>query len=995
MKLKKFWYLTLGLLVGLCASVLHAANFYVDALTGDDTNAGTEEAPFKTVKAGMTAANALTDEASTVSIKGGDDRTYTIETEEDLCVVTVADLTVGKWGDDKPLITLAETLGTNVANPTVFLIDNHDDSNVQSANNVTFRDLRFSYTNGSSGNSLSERGCIFDFCGNNCVVENCEFMQNGAGSSGKAGSTLIRAMNGNENRRTVWGRNLVVRNCTFTDVKNLSYRVIQIGNNVRIEGNIFTGCDSYFYPPKRVEYGSFVSNRLFRCTAPIQSAGGFDSEVYNFEIAFNIFAECGTGFLQKDFRGMDNVRIHHNTIVGATTFITAKSFNNQFDNRISWTPKIYDNLVVLKDEASLLVENQTALPSNLTTSFDSSNSNNLPDFRGNVYFATGGFVSGNATTLNGYDIEAGLGEGVTEGAGNRPLTITPTFLDTDDVTSPDFYRYVGTHYPWSDAGVGGEYNTVSYVGAIEPAVSEEDFVEIVDFSFTMSGTEPPVTATFTVDYSSHATEAATLQWDFDGDGVVDLEGVDKTVTYTFAKPGDYTPQVTVSVASGATTLSKTIATPTTYKFRLSNIYVDASAAENGGGTEEAPFRTIAEAAAWSGENVTIHVRGGGDRVYAIDTAEDLIVLNAKNMVLQAWEGSEEAPLIEVSPSLATLTNNPSVVTIPSGCDGATVRGLAFHYSCTSAAKLDGNSLGKGGCVIRLTANDCSVEDCTFTQEGTPYRDYNSTYSVRSDAEQGTRTTVGKGMTVRRCRFTNVTGLGVKTGDNATLAENIYDACIRCFFPVKQIDGFSFISNRVINCTTTMSSAGQSYGELTNAELAYNIFVGSDVPFLTKGVQGMSQVVIHHNTIVGFTSFLAIDNFTMWFKPTIFDNLIVLPGDDTSVFVLNASGTPINFQTDSVFRNNAYLANDLITGTALEQDGYSDNLTQTDNIVLTEAPVFINTSDVKSDNFYRPKQGANETWAIRGAAWTNSGAYPDYIGAMAPNYTRAGFTMIVR
>ena len=448
-------------------------------------------------------------------------------------------------------------------------------------------------------------------------------------------------------------------------------------------------------------------------------------------------------------------------------------------------------------------------------------------------------------------------------------------------------------------------------------------------------------------------------------------------------------------------------------------YVDSQASSGGTGTQSAPFVTIRAAFDLAGEGDTILVRGGADRSYTIGSGADLIVVPASNMTLRSYGGYGPAK-VEISETLCDVTNNASVILVPTNATYFTVSGFDVTYYGNRGVRHKG-SLGDQGRVIEVFGNNATVEDCTFRQVGN-YARKGSDIAYGNDAmgqvAVGTRakehSKVGCDFTVRCCRFLGESDdrsmVATRQGMSSVFSENVFSNCYIFTAPVKNgSTTVLFSSNVFYRCNSFLSY--WSYSEFQAAEFAYNIFFSEperSESFINKngqhtnGTGGLNgdKVFIHHNTLVNAAHLACISNsVNINWQPQFFDNLIVLDptlGDDATVFwneqTAFKSGNFSSFKTGGVgcLKNNAWYAPGGISGgAATTVAGYdlSKGCTIADNIVLNEWPTFI-SMDLGSPNFMRPRASRNPTWATRGVAWTNavSGCKTglcDYIGAVEP------------
>jgi len=449
------------------------------------------------------------------------------------------------------------------------------------------------------------------------------------------------------------------------------------------------------------------------------------------------------------------------------------------------------------------------------------------------------------------------------------------------------------------------------------------------------------------------------------------------------------------------------------------VYVDSQAAPGGTGTRESPFATIPAAFHLAGEGDTILVRGGSGRSYTVASGDDLVVVPASNITLRSYGGDGPAK-VEISETLCEVTNNASVILVPTNATYFTVSGFDVTYYGNRGVRHKG-SLGDQGRVIEVFGNNATVEDCTFRQVGNYTRkgsDIAYGNDVMGQVAVGTRTKehskVGYDFTVRRCRFLGESDdrsmVATRQGMSSVFSENVFSNCYIFTAPVKNgSTTVLFSSNVFYRCNNFLSY--WSYSEFQAAEFAYNIFFSEaerSEAFINKngqhsnGTGGLNgeNVFIHHNTLVNAAHLACISNsVNISWQPQVFDNLIVLDptlGDDATVFWNEQeafkSGNFSSFKTGGkgCLKNNAWYAPGGISGgVATNVPGYdlSKGCAITNNIVLDAWPTFM-SMDLSSPNFMRPRASRNPTWATRGVAWTNavSGCKTglcDYIGAVEP------------
>ncbi|MGN0843987.1 MAG: hypothetical protein ACI4QT_02050 [Kiritimatiellia bacterium] len=738
------------------------------------------------------------------------------------------------------------------------------------------------------------------------------------------------------------------------------------------------------------------------------------------EIAYNRFihndgsSSCyrliGHGDTYNGCWNKEPIRIHHNTIVGYDEVFSAPLYGNYGS---PWKPEIFDNLIVapngtlfIEDAKALWKTNMDGTEQELTSSFIAGST----FIKNATYCPT--FVSGSATSLAGYDLEGSLtGEGTT-----IELSAAPVFLNTDDPASADFYRLNTSANPWVANGSGGSEGTYpTYIGALEPAHGSEagEFFYLDSLTETAASYFAPAEVAFTVAYGLNGGDV-TIYWDFDGDGVFDKSFVETStepltkvsVTNTYPVAGVYTPQVKIVDSATGKELVAHLATPQ-LPIAIETIYVDANAAAGGDGTPERPFKTIPQGLAVSGAGSTVHVRGGADRLYAVASDGDTLTIAAAGTTLRAY-GDEGRVNIRVSDTFKDDGGTKDVVTI-SAAD-VTLSGFSFVYGP--------ESLKSGLRLVAYSGDHLTLADCHF--EGTQAiaaggSGMNGLIAVSSDSiyPTGLKVVDSEFVTIRGTRHDRAASIFTAAGD-AMFARNLFTNCYGAVHSSfnGQAGGILFVSNVVYAAEDTTyyaqigaADAGffrSSYKGLGSGEYAYNVFLGpTNQPlFNLSSWQGFTgKVSVHHNVIKGFDCVFGhgegsnqAGNESCPFE--FFDNLIEV----NTVFI---EDTPDNaatmFKSGSFFRNNAYLApNGIVSGRSTELSGYSfaENMALTDNIVLMEPATFINTADRESDNFYRPRETANPTWATKRAAWTDDGKYPAYIGAVEPVFT-TGFLLLFR
>lgn len=437
------------------------------------------------------------------------------------------------------------------------------------------------------------------------------------------------------------------------------------------------------------------------------------------------------------------------------------------------------------------------------------------------------------------------------------------------------------------------------------------------------------------------------------------------------------------------------------------IYVDASStAETPNGSQGSPYKTIAAAVKAANSNTeeasTVFVKGH----HVIDGKkddlgeDDLVTVTAAGMTIRAW--GDEKPLVEISKDLSVNLGNedPKVFEIKVGADHCTIRNLSFKYYSQANEQLQGNSLGKGGRLFSVYGNDCVIHGCEFRRNGSRTAKFGGQAVIYNEATQHTLSH-GARMDVCECVFENV-GFAeksiIRTGSDNRIINNIFkDSAGYYMYPVKVTSGGYFVSNRVVNCSSPLKTNGENWQEIPSPEIAYNIFVCSDVSFIQRnGTAGFRErPMIHNNTIVGCDNFIYVEDMSnkKW-TPWIFDNLIVLK--EGGVVINEAENDALgSFTTSFVTQKinkviftpkisgNAYFAAQFSGGSATSLQGYDlygEGLVCENNIRLGVAPEFLNTTDITSEDFYRINS-TKYPWVLD--ATGTDDFVGEYIGAVPP------------
>lgn len=428
--------------------------------------------------------------------------------------------------------------------------------------------------------------------------------------------------------------------------------------------------------------------------------------------------------------------------------------------------------------------------------------------------------------------------------------------------------------------------------------------------------------------------------------------------------------------------------------RGADIYVNATAAEGGEGSFEAPFQTIRAGvdAAADGDTVKVYAAPGVTNVWS--SQDDILVIPQSNLTIEPYGDSSVAE-IRAKSSIGPGDVRISLITVQEGADRVTLRGLSITYECNPGPV--GSALGRSGRIIDSYAHYTTVKDCEFHPVGTANagNGYGGSWIVYSEAPDGYASeTTATNLRVSGCLFDGVkTQQPIKCSYKQVIEGNTFLNCDRPpFYAVKSHPGdLLCVSNLFVN-SHSINTVGPNWSELQKGEIAYNIFITTTgEPFIDKGMHGLTgdQCPIHHNTVIGCSDFIKVTTTSgtvpLW-HPQIFDNLIVLADGG---IVIEETATAFNgdntssFQTGkgAFFRNNAYFAASLSGGALTLVPGFdlSNGLAVSDNTVLPTGPTFYST-DLSNPDAYRLVDTAYP-WVERG--WTSEGAYPSYIGARPP------------
>lgn len=566
----------------------------------------------------------------------------------------------------------------------------------------------------------------------------------------------------------------------------------------------------------------------------------------------------------------------------------------------------------------------------------------------------------------------------------------------------------------------------------------------VIFSADITSGFVPITNVFTV-VTDGLSGSMTYAWDLDGDGETDIVTSVPTLTHEWTERGTYTVKLKVTDEYEN---SAEAAVPD-YVCAKGMVYVDANAAAGGDGSVARPFKSIKAAADDVTSEETILIRGGADRQYEILTYNDSVVLplhkthvsirgcDADWVPISDWSQTNDMAKVWISNEYSKAScilnggwwNDNKDYYTPDyespfclfGQD-CVISGLRFEFGQESFKSQYYGGTG----LINVDADNIIIESCAFIM----------TDSQGHYGGAGTRGVIyGVSDLATNCKMRrNYVKLGKRSDEIAffgrlrtdvLVVENYFeniDAVLGAGIDTASGVWVNVISNTFLNCASTSTIGYGGNGYPYGGEIAYNRAIhnnGGDGTyyFLRYGSQyngswKSADTKIHHNTIVGYDAMFYSPKYQgktnpyTW-QPLIFDNIMILPGGE--VIIADAigmwpntnnepsvpqSGSP--FREGSEFRCNALLAGAFGGGTMMVTNATSDifaNLGYTNTTInLTSAPVFMNTTDVRSPNYYRIKCDSS-SWAAKGG-YTYEGAYPRYIGAVEP-LVSGGVMLFVR
>jgi hypothetical protein len=467
------------------AEIARAGAVYVDATAGAG-GTGSPSAPFTTLSAGVAAAS----ERDVVYVRGGTGRTYAVAAAEDASVFGEEGVSlVGCDAEWTPISGYAQTndmpvvaISPSYANDCHAATGSVPDPFRVSTNNVSVSGFKFTFGRVSfRQQNKGGSGLICCHSMTNLTVEACAFVMtdatgtySGAGTAGVINSEIVG------NVTSVRGLNL--RNCYFRLGK---YRCSigafsPVGGVVNVTGCHFENLDTLCIGTGGNHNGAtlnFTSNVVLNCANESDGYrqdflyGGYNFYPTNAEIAYNRFIhDDGStlyysvmshgGSYGGSFTG--DVRIHHNTVRGYDRFLVSRRRSR--DPSDLWTPKIFDNLLLLADGGTVVYEQGTELwYGDATCSY---NDGSL--FSHNGYYVGSGAFNATESEIVGYALTLSP-TNCTALDGTGCATVVSWFVNTTDPSSPGYYRPGGAAADWMRRGYAGENGEYpAYLGALNP-----------------------------------------------------------------------------------------------------------------------------------------------------------------------------------------------------------------------------------------------------------------------------------------------------------------------------------------------------------------------------------------------------------------------------------------------------------------------------------------------------------------------------------------------
>ena len=447
-------------------------------------------------------------------------------------------------------------------------------------------------------------------------------------------------------------------------------------------------------------------------------------------------------------------------------------------------------------------------------------------------------------------------------------------------------------------------------------------------------------------------------------------------------------------------------------------YVDSQAASSGDGTQASPFATIQEGVNAAAAGDTVYLKGS---LFVSQASQCVVIpVDKPELTLSNWGGGRFS--IEVDNDFMKNMENKASTNIITVCSQSnTISGINFVYHKNS---LGLQNYGKGSFIFFRT-NYQTVVDCRFyrpSNEATPgYAGVDRLISGQSWGGNQNNSYGQSYMTIRNCIFENTFGFRGDThkypigvGDYATIANCVFSNCWSIATAIQngKFNQHTIVSNVLILAAMdssrmlapTEQNGGvfySAFGGMGKGEIAYNVFVGQNRDFALFNYGrndgfNSGKISFHHNTVIGFAYILSGgrtnskddvygDNKALFeFADNIIDANVLFYENAT-----NAAHQASAIKSGSVLWNNAVCLtnNDLIaTGAAANSTMYNlfDKLSISNNVFLARLPEFVETNNIHSVDFYRPRLRRGQDADLRRIGWTGeNGEYPRFVGAREP------------
>lgn len=451
------------------------ADIYVDG-SFEGVPAGTLESPYTTIAAGCAAAYP----GDRILVRGGQEYFFSATTMD---AATLSVASVRLLGCDTDWNPIADCQATDKM-PVVSISDSFD------------LELRTPFSVSGTGNVISgfqvqfsgaifkgrdQKGLISLALGaENTVIEDCVFHLSGSDSEATGGKMNGIVFCEKGVKDGPHARNTLIRGCHFKMPKPCVSvcAFYNLHEGTRFEENLVTGLGKLF--DGKIGFGGvdfhIVSNVFVNCSnGTTQQYGSWllDSNGYpspeSGEIAYNRFVrdDFGDAFRysliqhsRQDNGCWKQVMFHHNTIVGYDVVFDSPGTNGTDVAGAMWQPQIFDNLIV--GVGSVLSESANGKWKKGGTEYASSF---LPGstFQGNVVQCDGELNTGSAKSQGWYSL-ANLAGWDTK----KIITADPTFINTTDPTSQNYYRLRVKDDPWVVDSALDDSSYPHFVGAVAP-----------------------------------------------------------------------------------------------------------------------------------------------------------------------------------------------------------------------------------------------------------------------------------------------------------------------------------------------------------------------------------------------------------------------------------------------------------------------------------------------------------------------------------------------